>query len=40
MAPNLASKSNKISKKLKEENKVKKQLYEFRKYIVIALLND
>tara|TARA_B100000686_G_C16535915_1_gene834805 strand:+ start:338 stop:754 length:417 start_codon:yes stop_codon:yes gene_type:complete len=33
MAPNLASKSNKISKKLKEENKVKKQLYEFRKYI-------
>ena len=33
MAPNLPSKSNKVSKKAKLENNVKKQLREFRRYI-------
>ena len=33
MAPNLFSKSNKITKKIKSERKIKKQLVEFRKYI-------
>tara|TARA_B100001123_G_C14408567_1_gene669836 strand:+ start:98 stop:514 length:417 start_codon:yes stop_codon:yes gene_type:complete len=33
MAPNLASKSNKISKKTKIEKDVRKQLVNFRKYI-------
>ena len=33
MAPNLSSKSNKISKKNNLEKKVKRQLVEFRKYI-------
>jgi len=33
MAPNLSSKSNKISKKTKLEKDIKKQLLDFRKYI-------
>ena len=33
MAPNLPSKSNKISKKTKLEKNIKKQLIDFRKYI-------
>ena len=33
MAPNLSSKSNKISKKTKLEKNIKKQLLKFRKYI-------
>ena len=33
MAPNLSSKSNKISVKTKEERNIKKQLLNFRKYI-------
>jgi hypothetical protein len=33
MAPNLSSKSNKISKKTKFEKKVKKELLNFKKYI-------
>ena len=33
MAPNLFSKSNKISKKTKLEKNVRKQLLNFRKYI-------
>ena len=33
MAPNLSSKSNKISKKMKLERNIKKQLWNFRKYI-------
>ena len=33
MAPNLFSKSNKITKKTKSETKIKKQLLDFRKYI-------
>ena len=33
MAPNLPSKSNKISKKNKAEKDIKKQLLNFRKYI-------
>ena len=33
MAPNLPSKSNKLSKKIKLEKKVKKQLLNFRRYI-------
>ena len=33
MAPNLSSKSNKVSKKTKLEKKIKKQLLDFRKYI-------
>ena len=33
MAPNLSSKSNKISKKTKLERSVRKQLLNFRKYI-------
>ena len=33
MAPNLSSKSNKISKKTKLEKNVRKQLLNFRKYI-------
>ena len=33
MAPNLPSKSNKISTKTKLEKSVKKQLQDFRKYI-------
>ena len=33
MAPNLSSKSNKISKKTKIEKNIKKQLLYFRKYI-------
>ena len=33
MAPNLSSKSNKISKKTKLEKNVKKQLINFRRYI-------
>ena len=33
MAPNLTSKSNITSKKVKFEKKIKKQLLEFRKYI-------
>ena len=33
MAPNLSSKSNKISKKAKLERNIKKQLLDFRKYI-------
>ena len=33
MAPNLSSKSNKISKKNKLEKKIVKQLLDFRKYI-------
>ena len=33
MAPNLSSKSNKISKKTKLEKNIKKQLLDFRKYI-------
>jgi len=33
MAPNIASKSNKLNKKNNFEKKVKKQLLEFRKYI-------
>ena len=33
MAPNLPSKSNKISKKTKFEKNLKKQLLDFRKYI-------
>jgi hypothetical protein len=33
MAPNLYSKSNKISKKTQTEKKVKKKLLDFRKYI-------
>ena len=33
MAPNLPSKSNKISKKTKLEKNIKKQLLDFRKYI-------
>ena len=33
MAPNLSSKSNKISKKMKLERNIKKQLWDFRKYI-------
>ena len=33
MAPNLSSKSNKISKKTKLKKNIKKQLVEFRKYI-------
>ena len=33
MAPNLSSKSNKISKKSKLEKNIKKQLLNFRKYV-------
>jgi len=33
MAPNLPSKSNKLSKKIKLEKKIKKQLLNFRKYV-------
>ena len=33
MAPNLSSKSNKISKKTKLEKNIKKQLLNFRKYV-------
>ncbi len=33
MAPNVSSKSNKISKKTKIEKNIKKQLLDFRKYI-------
>ena len=33
MAPNLSSKSNKISKKTKLEKNIKKQLLDFRKYV-------
>ena len=33
MAPNLSSKSNKISQKTKLEKNIKKQLLDFRKYI-------
>ena len=33
MAPNLPSKSNKISKKTKLERNIKKQLLDFRKYV-------
>ena len=33
MAPNLSSKSNKVFKKTKLEKKIKKQLFDFRKYI-------
>ena len=33
MAPNLPSKSNKISKKSKLEKNIKKQLLDFRKYV-------
>ena len=33
MAPNLSSKSNKITDKIKSERKIKKQLIELRKYI-------
>ena len=33
MAPNLPSKSNKISVKTKEEKNIKKKLLNFRKYI-------
>ena len=33
MAPNLTSKSNKISKKTKIEKNIKKQLASFRKYV-------
>ncbi len=33
MAPNLSSKSNKISKKTKLEKNIKKQLIDFRKFI-------
>jgi len=33
MAPNLSRKSNKISKNIKIEKKIKKQLLKFRKYI-------
>ena len=33
MAPNVSSKSNKISKKTKFEKNIKKQLLDFRKYI-------
>ena len=33
MAPNVSSKSNKISKKTKVEKNIKKQLLDFRKYI-------
>ena len=33
MAPNLSSKSNKIFKKTKLEKNIKKQLFDFRKYI-------
>jgi hypothetical protein len=33
MSPNLSSKSNKISKNIKIEKKIKKELLKFRKYI-------
>ena len=33
MAPNLSSKSNKISKKTKLEKNIKRQLLDFRKYV-------
>ena len=33
MAPNLSSKSNKVSKKTKIEKNIKEQLVNFRKYI-------
>ena len=33
MAPNVSSKSNKISKRTKAEKNIKKQLLDFRKYI-------
>ena len=33
MAPNVSSKSNKISKKTKIEKNIKKQLLDFRKYV-------
>ncbi len=33
MAPNLSRKSNKISKNIKIEKKIKKQLLNFRRYI-------
>ena len=33
MAPNLSSKSNKIFKRTKLEKNIKKQLFDFRKYI-------
>ena len=33
MAPNLSSKSNKISKRSKLEKNIKKQLLNFRKYV-------
>ncbi len=33
MAPNLTNKTNKISKNIKLEKKIKKQLMEFKKYI-------
>ena len=33
MAPNLSSKSNKISEKIKLERNIKKRLWNFRKYI-------
>ena len=33
MSPNLSTKSNKKNKKMQIENKVKKQLMEFQKYI-------
>ena len=33
MSPNLANKTNKISKNIKLEKKIKKQLMEFKKYI-------
>ena len=39
MAPNLPSKSNKLSKKIKLEKKVKKQLLNFRRYIEKNCIN-
>ena len=39
MAPNLPSKSNKLSNKIKLEKKVKKQLLNFRRYIEKNCIN-
>ena len=39
MAPNLPSKSNKLSKEIKLKKKIKKQLLDFRKYIEKNCIN-
>ena len=39
MAPNLSSKSNKVSKKTKLEKNIKKQLLDFRRYIEKNCIN-